>query len=112
MNTLPSIERLRELMKAKEAQEPEPPAPLDSSEPIKKENAQPERLTEKSWLERRPKAFEGLSWREIVLLEADEGLDPESLEWLSMKQVPSPYRGLRLPNLKALQRAGQRLSEK
>jgi hypothetical protein len=56
----------------------------------------------------RPEALKGLSWGEIVALQADGRLTPAEEEWLSFKDIPDPRGGVRMPNLKALARRAQR----
>jgi hypothetical protein len=106
---LSKLERLRELIKGKEAQT-ETPAPL---EPSINESAppEPERVTLATFdPDKRPKSLEGLSVGEILLLEQDGGLDPEAEEWVSLKNIPNPDGSIRLPNIRALARRAKRLS--
>lgn len=110
------IERLRELLSQQEAEamqsqysQPSPKVVIEK--PKVEDKPEPPTLQKPSNGDKRPKSIEGLTLGEILLLQADGGLDPEAEGWLSLKSIPNPDNSMRMPNLKALMRRAQRKSE-
>ena len=111
---LSQIQKLRELLwlqeaEAMQSQYPQPSPKVVIEKPKVEDKPEPPTLQKPS-NGKRPKNIEGLTLGDILLLQADGGLDLEAEEWLSMKRIPDPRGGPRLPNLKALARRAQRLS--
>jgi hypothetical protein len=111
---LSQIQRLRELLEAQEgeamqSQYPQP-SPKVVVEKVKvEERPEPPTLLQKP--SKRPKSIEGFTLGDILLLQADGGLDVEAEEWLALKNIPNPDGSMRMPNVKALMRRGQRKSD-
>lgn len=94
----PRIDRLRRLLKEKRAERPRSvPEPVPSL-PETLESPDPDE---------RPTSLQGLTFREIQLLQLDLGLTPEQEEWLATKNIPSSD-GLRMPNLKFVSQRGKK----
>lgn len=100
------IDRLKRLVAEKQRAEREaekPPAPPEALPVVSESVASP--FGESPDLEGRPASLQGLTCREIQLLELDSGLNDEEEAWMITKHIPTSD-GLRMPRLRAILKHG------